>query len=316
MARSLRFMRCFLITILGIATLLLKAEGFVMDTNRQLSLVEELSYATIRIQCTRADGSISVGTGFAMAFNHDLTNNRFIPVLVTNKHVVQGSIKISFVLTEMIDGLPATGRFPFELPIGESEWLKHPKEDVDLCVLPMGFVINALQAQGKRVKISWLPLDIIAKDSDYTGMLQLDEVIMIGYPDGISDKVNNQPIFRRGSFATNPSLDYDGKKEFVVDIAAYNGSSGSPVFVKYEASRFDRDKRAIVIQEHPTVKLVGVLYGGFLHNANGTIVPVQIPTSVVPVPVTAIPNNLGIVIKAERIMELEEMVSNIIPLNA
>ena len=271
----------------------------------EFNLIEELSYSTVRIHCKLANGGDSIGTCFAMAFKSG--KDGFVPVLITNKHVVKDSISISLVLTEMIDGVPANTKFPLTLPIGSSMWLNHPDSDVDLCALPMAVVLNALRANGKQVKISWLPLEVIAEQKDLEKMFQLDEVIMIGYPDGIYDKKNNQPIFRRGSFATKPSLDYDGKKEFVIDIAAYNGSSGSPVFVKYEASRFDREKHAIVIQDRPSVKLVGVLSSGFLHSATGAIVPVQIPTSVVPVPAMSIPNNLGIVIKAERIRELEQL---------
>lgn len=53
---------------------------------------------------------------------------------------------------------------------------------------------------------------------------------MIGYPVGLMDEVNLQPIFRRGVYATNPSLDYMGRKEFLLDIPNNGGSSGSPVF--------------------------------------------------------------------------------------
>ena len=60
-------------------------------------------------------------------------------------------------------------------------------------------------------------------------LMQLDEVAMVGYPNAIADEVNNQPIFRRGVWATNPSLDYDGHKEFLTDIATIGGSSGAPV---------------------------------------------------------------------------------------
>ena len=287
-----------LILLLALCTISLQLMG-------QLNIVDELSYSTVRIHCKLANGGDRIGTGFVMAFKPG--EDGFAPVLVTNKHVVKDSISISFVLTEMIDGLPAPTKFPLTLPIGESMWRKHPDDNVDLCALPMGAVINALQAEGKHVKISCLPLDIIASDADFRRMVQLDEVVMIGYPDGIYDEINNQPIFRRGSFATNPALDYNGKKEFVIDIAAYNGSSGSPVFVKYEVSRFDREKRAIVIQDHPSIKLVGVLSSGFVHSATGAIIPVQIPTAVIPAPITAIPNNLGIVIKAERIREMEQL---------
>lgn len=67
---------------------------------------------------------------------------------------------------------------------------------------------------------------------------------MIGYPVGLMDEVNLQPIFRRGVYATNPSLDYMGRKEFLLDIPNNGGSSGSPVF------RFDK-KPALALGRFP-----------------------------------------------------------------
>lgn len=52
---------------------------------------------------------------------------------------------------------------------------------------------------------------------------------MIGYPNGLWDSVNNMPIVRRGTMATNISLNHNDKREFVIDAACFPGSSGSPV---------------------------------------------------------------------------------------
>ena len=52
------------------------------------------------------------------------------------------------------------------------------------------------------------------------------------------------------------------------------------------------------------LKLIGVLHAGFQHVASGDIAVVDIPTVAKPVAVSAIPNNLGIVIKATRLLEM------------
>jgi len=44
---------------------------------------------------------------------------------------------------------------------------------------------------------------------------------MIGYPSGLWDTKNNLPIVRKGITATTPYFDYNGKREFLVDIAAF-----------------------------------------------------------------------------------------------
>jgi hypothetical protein len=49
--------------------------------------------------------------------------------------------------------------------------------------------------------------------------------------------------------------------------------------------------------------LIGVLYAGHLHTAVGEIKVVPIPTATMPVPISQIPNNLGICIHASRILD-------------
>lgn len=53
------------------------------------------------------------------------------------------------------------------------------------------------------------------------------------------------------------------------------------------------------------VYLLGVLYGGHEFNAQGVLQFANLPNT--PVPVTRIPINLGIIIKAERILEFEKL---------
>jgi hypothetical protein len=59
---------------------------------------------------------------------------------------------------------------------------------------------------------------------------------MLGYPKGYGDTTNNYPIVRRGTTATPIKSDFDGKKEFLLDIPIYNGSSGSPVVLLNEGA--------------------------------------------------------------------------------
>lgn len=53
----------------------------------KLSPPEQLVYSTVRIECEYADGRRGTGTGFFFAFARE--GDRFVPVIVTNKHVVK-----------------------------------------------------------------------------------------------------------------------------------------------------------------------------------------------------------------------------------
>ncbi len=88
-----------------------------------------------------------------------------------------------------------------------------------------------------------------------------------------------------------------------MDIACFKGSSGSPVFLS----------GAPIVEKPGTVlvggtyirRLLGVLYPGPQWTAEGEIEIRTIPTRVEPIARTAIPINIGIVIKAERLLDFE-----------
>ena len=195
----------------------------------ELSVVEQLSYATIRIEGKCAD-SYRYGTGFIMACGGD---KRYMPLLVTNGHVIDGTESISLCFTTAdITGRP-DGKWTATMPITGCNYKFHPQYKVsldgDLCAIDISPFIKAASDSGCNLVYKMVGLDMLATDADYADLMQLDEVAMVGYPNAISDEVNNQPIFRRGVLATSPSLDYDGRKEFLTDIATIGGSSGSPV---------------------------------------------------------------------------------------
>ena len=138
---------------------------------------------------------------------------------------------------------------------------------------------------------------------------------MIGYPDGLWDEINNQPIFRKGSFATNPRLDYNGRREFVVDIPVYGGSSGSPILVVHSGAWLSRKGLVFGPSGGGEVKLIGIVSHTFLHNQFGKIVsvPIQVVSNEqrIPIPHIQIPNSLGLAIKASRLLELEAALSQL-----
>src|SRR5690606_32118899 len=121
-----------------------------------------------------------------------------------------------------------------------------------------------------------IPLDksLIMSDEELDQLTALEDIIMIGYPNGIWDSVNNLPIMRRGITATHPKMDFNGKPEFMIDAACFPGSSGSPIILLNEGSYRTQD--SIVMGSR--VKLLGVLYAGPVSTVTGNIQVVNIPT--------------------------------------
>ena len=75
-----------------------------------LSPAEQLARSTVRIECDLAGGGVGTGTGFFYSLDRD--GDQHVPVIVTNKHVVEGAVKGRFLLTlhNGNDG-PAVGKF-------------------------------------------------------------------------------------------------------------------------------------------------------------------------------------------------------------
>jgi hypothetical protein len=69
---------------------------------------ELMMHSTVRIECANSGGNVSSGTGFFYKlFN---TGDQSVPVVVTNKHVLNGNVRASFVLTlAKEDGQPDRG---------------------------------------------------------------------------------------------------------------------------------------------------------------------------------------------------------------
>lgn len=270
-----------------------------------LSISEQLTYSTVRIECELKTGGTSTGTGFFFNFLEDEANNTHVPVVVTNKHVIKNALKGKLIITKANEkGEPIdTEHFTLSFDNFESFWRLHPEADVDLCAMPIAPFVNEAEKRGDKLFYIPFTKDLLLTEKHKDELTAIEDVLMIGYPNGIWDFVNNMPIFRKGSTATNPLLDYNGKKEIMIDIAAFPGSSGSPVLIFNESGY--RDKKGNMFVGKSRVILLGVLYAGPQATATGEIV--MTPNLQRPISVSQIPNNLGLIIKSERIIEMEKL---------
>lgn len=272
---------------------------------KTLAISEQLCHSTVRIESEYTGQGIGTGTGFFYRFKDD--GQRHVPAVVTNRHVVEGASRGRFFITDRDgDGNPKTGeKTPIVLDNFADRWIPHPDSDVDLCMLPIASIHTAAEQQGKTLFYVSLDKSLIPTVAEREDLTALEDIIMIGYPNGIWDEVNNMPIIRKGITATHPGLKYEGREEFMIDAACFPGSSGSPVFL-FNLGGYTARDGGTVLGTH-RIKLLGVLYAGPQHTAEGEVEIVTVPTQNRAIARSMIPNNLGLVIRSERLEEFESV---------
>lgn len=268
-----------------------------------------LSTCTVRIAGMTGSAIKSIGTGFLYAFpvpvSEGHSSARHVPTLITNKHVLAGceTIKIFFSLAPAQavvgeNGLKVGRIFQkFQLPIAAIR-CDHPSPDVDLCGLNISNVVNAVSSAGNELQHQFLGQWIQLSTEARAYTRAVESVVMVGYPSGLWDGVNNSPLIRRGISATHPLVNYEGKKEFVIDAACFPGSSGSPVFL-FEDGMYRSN--ATSYSPGSRIALLGVLYAGPQFTAEGRLEARPIPHNFAPTPITSVPMNLGFVIHADEV---------------
>jgi hypothetical protein len=187
--------------------------------SQDLSVAEQLAHTTVRLECDLPGGEVSTGTGFF--FNFAVEGAKAIPAIVTNPHVVKDATVGRFQLTvQGPNGGPIVGStVSVSLDTFEPRWIPHPSPTIDLCAMPLGPLLHEARAKGKSIFYRQFALSDVATDAELKALDQIEEITMIGYPNGLWDKTNNMPVFRRGATATHPALDWNGSPEFMIDAA-------------------------------------------------------------------------------------------------
>jgi len=173
----------------------------------------------------------SKGTGFFFDFGI-AEIGQYLKVIVTNRHVVENAIELDFVMNERdASGHRSDTQHP--LYIGEEDLNRyvfyHPDPNVDLCIIDISEIVNYYSNQGKPLFMRPLSFEEIPSREELQELKALEEVVMIGYPAGLWDEYNNLPIMRTGDTSSHIAYDYQGREDFMVNIPAYHGSSGSPL---------------------------------------------------------------------------------------
>jgi len=260
------------------------------------SITKKLLFNTIRVDTVLDDGSEASGTAFVISHAHSRGTYTFI---VTNRHLVEGVRRGGLVFTQKHGGQPAFGQ-RFELNIDDfpQAWFMHPDPEVDLAIIPMRPLEQAARDQGVELYYHVIDSRMAPDPATLRALDALEEVLFIGYPNGVWDQVNLMPIMRRGTTATPMALDFEGRQEFLIDAAVYPGSSGSPVFV-YQPETMRPTQNV-----GKKFLFAGVVAAVFFREETNQLVPVPVPGNIQGTVMGSEMIDLGLVIKAQAVIEL------------
>lgn len=231
----------------------------------------EQTWAMATVQLANEGGK--VGTGFFVARQVEGGHRVF---LVTNKHVVgktaadrESAQKVEVGLNIKKDGRIEGKKvtYPIQDVNGKAIWREHPDPDVDVLALDA----TSIALQLKDMSSKWVDYSLFI-DEKKTLELDIsmgDEVVVLGYPLGLSQSTSFLPMLKSGTLSSKLGLRIhevvraeDGSPRsrqlpaFFVDGAIIPGSSGSPVVLKPVPGRIVKGN---VVLGSPAPFLLGII---------------------------------------------------------
>ncbi|WP_224773513.1 S1 family peptidase [Metabacillus idriensis] len=265
-----------------------------------MDTLDQLAKSTVKIECDNN----TTGTGFFFNFFTDDQKKTHVPTIITNRHVLEGINNIKLIIS-LNDYFTSSDRSVTINTVSFNDIQKsvvyHSDPTVDLCALVITPIIDSQIPNKVNFAIKSLSMDNIPLNEELENLRFVEELLMVGYPNGISDQKNNFPIFRKGTTASHPGVDFNGNPECVVDMTVTPGSSGSPVFI-YDSNGY-REKNGNLNLYNERLIFLGINKAVFVASNIGEIVELPSPTKFVSHSNIGI--NLGIIVKAKAIKDLE-----------
>jgi V8-like Glu-specific endopeptidase len=193
--------------------------------------VEKESFASLYLEIYDHDIKLGSATGFVIK-----PKNTYY--LVTNYHVLSNKDpKTKAFIPGHSQRIPDRVRIRYTVlnPPGDSVIVwenllddkNKPLWHSDTINNEMIDVVELPLKNSKPILIT--PVDYITGANKDLCISPTEKVVIVGYPFGISDDIKH-PIWQTGFIATEPDISQNGKPIVFVDVSAFPGMSGSPVY--------------------------------------------------------------------------------------
>jgi V8-like Glu-specific endopeptidase len=185
----------------------------------------DLIQATVQVEQPLGDGTRTVGTGFLIS--DPTPDGKPRTILVTANHVFRkmpGPIATIGFRVENADGSWRYDPEPLKIRDGAKElWIHHPNRDV---------AVISIEAPAQFAKAA-IPESWLAGDDTFAkySLAPGDEMLALGFPEGLSANPAGFPILRSGKVASFPLSPSSAFPTFLLDFNVFPGNSGGPVYV-------------------------------------------------------------------------------------
>lgn len=254
----------------------------------------------------------STATSFLYAYDFKKDLDGFHVAMVTNKHVVENAKYLRYTFNingennEIIPGKTV------KITLNENDiknFVYHP-DGLDLAAIDITDIILDYR-KTKNIFLNITPIvpTQIPSDDEWNNLNSIEEVIMIGYPKGIWDDINNLPVFRKGVTATHPSYNFKGQPEFLIDAACLPGSSGSPVFLNNTGYYWDKTTGSYKLESK--FYFLGIQYQIPIHAVIATSSYYETPVTLQSgeTVIAKVPTNLGYIIKSTELSFIKQLLN-------
>jgi S1-C subfamily serine protease len=203
----------------------------------------DLMSATVQLEQPLGNGTRTVATGFLVS--DPTPGGKPRVVLITADHVFEGMAADQATIGYRVQGPDGTWTYaPQHIAIragGRPLWTRNPTRDV------AAIAITAPPAFAKAaIPLSWLAGDdTLAKDQLAPG----DEMMVLGFPQGLSANPAGFPILRSGRVASYPLGPSAAYPTFLLDFRVFPGNSGGPVWLDSAEGQKDRVIAGMLTQQ-------------------------------------------------------------------
>ena len=192
-----------------------------------------MKYVTVHMHGYKRTGEENVlqkvtATGFFAFLN---INGVATDVIITAKHFADEISRVVFMLHYKDNGKLIT------VPIvTEVQWNFSEETDLAYCEFkPIGERFTKIT--GKHVYAAALTEKDMLTEKQLNEINILDEVVMVGYPEGEASTHHKFPLFSKGYVASLPKNTVEDGEGFL-NIPAIGGFSGAPVFLNSPGFKF------------------------------------------------------------------------------